>query len=104
MRVRYHSSDERVATVDECGTILGRAPGEATITAKAGAANSAATLRVVDNPASRLEVTAATSARTGDVVRFAAGALDARGTAVADPPVRWSVSGGDAVVFSTMSR
>jgi hypothetical protein len=53
-------------------------------------------LQVVPNRVARLEVRGASSTRTGDVIRFAVTAFDARGQRVTDAPVRWSVSGSGA--------
>jgi hypothetical protein len=99
-RIQYSSSDANVATVDATGAILGRAAGVATIVAEAGPAKGSATLHVVANPVARLEISGPATARAGDVVRFAARALDARGGAIAEPPVRWSVSGSGAEVYA----
>jgi hypothetical protein len=53
----------------------------------------------VPNNVARLEVSGPATARTGDVVRFSARALDANGSAVADAPVRWTVNGEAADVY-----
>jgi hypothetical protein len=97
--VRFQSSAPRVATVDASGAVVARAPGEATIVVEAGRGRAEVRIRVVPNSVARLEVTGPTTARTGDVIRFAAQGLDAQGRPVADPPVRWAVSGGGATIY-----
>ncbi len=98
-RVTYRSANERVATVDQAGVVVGRSEGTAVITAQAGAAHAETRIRVIANPVARLSITGETSARTGDVVRLSAAGLSAAGAAVANPPVRWSVSGAGAEVY-----
>ena len=54
-------------------------PGEVTITARAEGVEATFSLEVEDNPVAAVEVSGASRARTGDVVRFAAMSLDAAG-------------------------
>src|SRR6185503_922708 len=92
-RVVFRSSDERIATVDPSGVIQARAPGNATISASAGAARNTLAVTVIPNRVTRIEVTGGSTARTGDVVRFRATAYDASGQPINNVPVRWSASG-----------
>jgi hypothetical protein len=103
--IRFRSSNERVAVVREGGVVIGRAPGEATVTAEASTAERGdpvargeLRVRVVPTPVTRLEVEGTAGARAGDVIRLRARGLGVGGRAVADPPVRWSVSGPGAAV------
>ncbi len=91
--VSFSSSAPRVANVTADGRLAALAPGEATITARSGAAVSKLKLRVAPNTVARLtlEPTLKT-VKTGDVVRFRSRAQDAKGKALPDPLVRWSVS------------
>jgi hypothetical protein len=98
--ISFQSLDANVATVDAAGVVTGRAPGTARIVAAAGSARAEAAVRVVANPVTRLEVSGPATARTGDVVRFTARARDAQNRAVADAPVRWTVSGAGADVYA----
>jgi hypothetical protein len=98
--ISYRSSDERIATVDAAGVVIGRAEGAAVITARAGGAVGELRVRVVPNTVARLSVHGAASARTGDVVRLTAEGRTAADAAVAAPPVRWSVSGPGAAVWA----
>ncbi|HJR43890.1 MAG TPA: Ig-like domain-containing protein [Gemmatimonadaceae bacterium] len=98
--VTYRSSDERVATVAPGGTVTARAVGTATITAQAGPARGELRLRVGANPVTRLTVSGPARASTGDVVRLSAKGTGAGNREVANPPVRWSVSGVGASVYS----
>jgi hypothetical protein len=90
--VIFSSGSPRIASVTSDGRLTALAPGKATITARSGAAKSTLELRVVRNMVSRLTLDPATrKVRTGDVVRFKAQPLDARGKTLADLPVRWAV-------------
>jgi hypothetical protein len=91
--VSFSSSAPRVADVSADGRLVAVAPGEATITARSGAAASTFRLRVVPNAVARLTLEPAVkTVKTGDVVRLKPRAQDAKGKALADPLVRWSVS------------
>jgi hypothetical protein len=98
-RIDFLSLDTNVAAVDAAGVVTGRAPGTTRIVATAGNARGETTVRVTANPVARLEVSGPATARTGDVIRFTARALDAQNRSVADAPVRWTVSGGGADVY-----
>ncbi len=91
--VSFSSNAPRVATISSDGRLTALAPGQATITARSGAATRAFKLQVVPNPVARLTLMPALkNVRTGDVVRLKAQAQDAKGKVVADLPVRWAVS------------
>jgi hypothetical protein len=97
--VAWTSLTPAIARVDEAGVVTAVAPGTARLQARSGSATATAEVRVRANPVARLTVTPAVSrARTGDVVRLSARALGAGGAVVADPAVRWTVSGGAATV------
>jgi hypothetical protein len=92
--INWTSSNPRVATVDAGGVVTAVGPGKATITATSGAATNSISVSVVKNNLRGLLVTAATkSARTGDVVRFAA-----KGDPAGAVATRWSVSGIGATI------
>ena len=91
--VSFSSSAPRVASVTPDGRLTAVAPGQATITARSGAARAALSLQVVPNTAARLAVEPALkTVKTGDVVRFKAQAQNAKGRPIADLPVRWAVN------------
>ncbi|HEY8197793.1 MAG TPA: Ig-like domain-containing protein [Gemmatimonadales bacterium] len=91
--VSFSSSAPRVASVTPDGRLSALAPGQATITARSGAARSALSLQVVPNTATRLALEPALkTVKTGDVVRFKAQAQNAKGRPIADLPVRWAVN------------
>jgi uncharacterized protein YjdB len=92
--VNWSSDNPRVARVDAAGVVTGVAPGKATITATTGTATSTTTVSVVKNMLRSLSVAAgATTARTGDVIRFTA-----KGDPAGDFATRWSVSGNGATI------
>src|SRR6201988_640294 len=92
--VNWKSDNVQVATVDAGGVVTGVGPGKATITAKSGTASTTTTVTVVKNNLRSLLVSAgAKSARTGDVVRFAA-----KGDPASDITTRWTVSGNGATI------
>jgi hypothetical protein len=92
--IDWTSDNPQVATVVAGGVVTGLAPGKATLTATSGAAKATTSITVVKNNLRSLLVTAAAkSARTGDVVHFAAKS-DPAGNVAA----RWSVSGTGATI------
>jgi hypothetical protein len=96
--ITFASSNPRVATVTSDGRLNAVAAGQATITAKAGAATQALPIQVVANTISRLSLDPPSpTVHTGDVVRFTVQAADARGNRVTGFPVRWGVAGTGGV-------
>src|SRR6476661_9276518 len=92
--IDWASDNTRVATVAAGGVVTAVGPGKAIITATSGPATNSTTVTVVKNNLRSLFVTAATkSARTGDVVQFAA-----KGDQAGDVTTRWSVSGLGATI------
>jgi hypothetical protein len=88
-----------VALVDAAGAVTGVAPGRATVIASAEDVEATVTVEVVENPVQRLVLEPRTStARTGDVLRLQIEAEGADGQPVADPFVRWSVTGEGAAI------
>jgi hypothetical protein len=91
--VRFTSSSPRILEVTRDGRLVAKAAGVARITAAAGAARAERTIRVDANTIAMLDLApAATTVRTGDVVRFTATPRTARGQAVTGLPVRWAVA------------
>ena len=89
----WSTSDASVATVSEHGVLLLHGEGSATISASAESVRGEAAISVGANPAVRLEISADEGeVRTGDVVWFAARALDAEGNEVPDYPLQYGVS------------
>ncbi len=92
--INWSSDNAQVATVDAGGVVTAVGPGKATITATSGPASATTAVSVVNNNLRSLMVTAAAkSARTGDVVQFAA-----KGDPSNDFTARWSVSGIGATI------
>jgi hypothetical protein len=90
--VTWSSSDRRIADVSQRGEVTAVKPGAATIRATAEGMTGNFKVTVAANPARTILLTAtADSARTGDVVHFAAKALDAAGREVADYPIQYSL-------------
>jgi len=90
------SSDDRVATVDPSGVVTGRGEGSAIFAVQTGEVRSEVRIQVVNNRVARLTVNGPVVGRVGDVVRFRATAEDRRNLPVANPAVRWTVSGEGA--------
>jgi len=95
----FRSSAPAIATVDQAGVVTGRAPGSATLTATTGEASGTLRVEVIRNPVARLEVAGPAAGRTGDLLRMSARAFDRSGGLIADPPVRWVVSGAGASIY-----
>ena len=90
--VQMESSNPEVATVDRLHRIDAQAPGRVTLTARAEGHEATTTVEVLQNPVASLTLSGgADSARTGDVLDFAATARTEAGTAVGDAPIRYAV-------------
>ncbi len=97
--IAWTSDNANVATVDPAGVVIGMSPGTATLRAVSDGANATVAVNVVKSDAASITVEPRTSkARTGDVVRFKASAKGANGQAMANPFVRWDVSGEGAMI------
>jgi len=94
--ITWSSDKPAVAAVDAGGVVTGIAPGRATIKATSGTVSGTTTITVIRNTLRSMTIeSTATTARTGDVVRFTA-----KG-APADPfTARWAVSGSGATIYS----
>lgn len=89
--VRWSSSSPEVADVDPFGFVTARRPGEVTITAEVDGTRGTIGHVITPFPADALVIGGGrASARTGDVIQFAARATDAAGAPVEDLPVTWS--------------
>ena len=92
--INWTSDNPQVATVAAGGVVTGVGPGKATITASAGSGTATTSVTVVKNNLRNLSVVSgATTARTGDVIRF-----KAQGDPAGDFITRWSVSGSGATI------
>ncbi len=90
--VTYASSDESVARVDAAGRVYARGPGQANVTASAGAVRATVAVTVEEGDPGSVEVVPGeVRARTGDVIRF-----EARASTALYP--EWSVSGAGAQI------
>jgi hypothetical protein len=89
---QWSSSNRRVLEVNSRGEVTALRPGLAEVRAASGGLSGTLRVTVVANPARSLLLRASRdSARTGDVVRFTATALDAAGKPVPDYPIAYSV-------------
>ena len=94
--INWTSDNPQVATVAAGGVVTGVGPGKATITATSGSGTATTAVTVVKNNLRNLSVMGgATTARTGDVIRF-----KAQGDPAGDFSTRWSVSGNGATIDS----
>jgi len=93
----WTSENPSIASVDAAGMVHALKPGEARIRAAGDGRTAEISIRVSRNSVSGLEVSPATaSAKTGDVLHFAA--KDKRGTAIA-AEVLWSVENPGAEIL-----
>jgi len=98
--IHWKSKSEAIAEVDASGMVTALAPGTAAIQATAGRATREASVRVAADTIHKISVEpASTSAKTGDVVHFAAALQDVRGRAVTDILTSWSVSGPRGTIY-----
>lgn len=90
--VEWSSDRRRLATVDSRGFVHALAPGAVTVTASAEGVEGTFSFQVEENPVEAVEVSGASRARTGDVVRFSILARDGAGTEVQGAPTAFSVT------------
>ncbi|MCC7131008.1 MAG: Ig-like domain-containing protein [Gemmatimonadales bacterium] len=96
--VRWTSDNSRVVEVSASGRVTGRAPGTATITARAGSVQSTVAVTVVASTLRSLTLgPVPAKARTGDVLRLAAVAQTATGP-LANPRPEWSATPAGATI------
>ncbi len=99
--VQWASDNSDIATVDRAGLVTGIKSGKATLRATAEKASETIAIEVIPDPVRSLAVEPRSStARTGDVIRFAARAVDESGAVMKKVPVRWAVSGAGAMIES----
>jgi hypothetical protein len=95
----WTSSAPGVVRVSGDGLVTAVRPGEATITVATGSARSAIPLRVTASAVTSLDLQPASArVRTGDVVRVAPLAKDARGRTIAGLSPTWTMAGGDGLI------
>jgi plastocyanin len=98
--IRWKSKSPSIAKVDDSGMLTGLAPGTAAIEATAGPATGQASVRVVADTVQKITVDPrTTSAKTGDVVHFAATPQNAKGAPVKDILTSWSVNGPRGAIY-----
>jgi hypothetical protein len=89
--VTWRSSAPNTLSISAEGTLVGRAPGRATITATAGAASATFDVNVVAGNLTSLTIEpGVASARTGDVIPFRVEARDGSGRPIPDLTPVWS--------------
>jgi hypothetical protein len=99
--IEWTSDNSGIATVDSAGLVTGIKPGKAMLLAKTGQASEKIALEVVPDPVRSLAIEPrSATGRTGDVIHFAAHAVDESGAALKKVPVRWAVSGAGAMIES----
>ncbi|MEO8620864.1 MAG: Ig-like domain-containing protein [bacterium] len=97
--ISWKSSNPAVASVSAAGLVTAAGPGSANLTASAGGISNQRAIQVVGGPVSSMTLTPATvEARTGDVIRLAVTAKDARGKAIDGLTPTWSFSPGHGVM------
>ncbi|MEO1051633.1 MAG: hypothetical protein AAFX87_13475 [Bacteroidota bacterium] len=93
-RLEYTSSNSQVITADVFGNFKAVKTGKAAIIAKVEGIEGRVNIKVIDNPVVKMELTSNTSeARTGDVIRFSAKAMDKKGNEVKDAPLAFAFQG-----------
>ena len=94
-RIAWTSSAPAVAQVSGAGVITAMRAGRATITAQVGGVSQTLPVEVVASAGTTVEVVpGATSARTGDVIRFTAVVRDGAGREIPGLTPTWMVSPG----------
>ena len=97
--VTWLSDRAAILAVDADGRLSARAPGRATITARAGSATRSFAVAVAPNPVASVALSPArAAARTGDVLHLAFTARDRNGAAVADARPEFTLTPGSALI------
>jgi hypothetical protein len=98
--IKWTSKTPAIAKVDAAGMITGVAPGIATVVATADHQSAETKVTVVADTLHSLAISPdAGKTKTGDVVRFAAKADDAKGAAVKNVATSWTVNGPRATIY-----
>jgi len=86
-----YSVNHNRASVSEFGMIEAKQTGTVTLTVRAESVTTQKTINIAENPVTAVQITnETTQARTGDVIRVNAKALNSRGSEVADAPIDYS--------------
>jgi plastocyanin len=97
--VAWSSDRPAIVSVSNQGTVTAKAPGRATVTARAGQATRSWAISVAANPIRTLALSPASSTvKTGDVIQFTLDAKDATGRSVSGVIPQWLVSTGSALI------
>jgi len=117
-RAKWTTSDDRVATVSPSGMVVGRAPGEAEITATVGPLSASTTVTIAAARVAKVELEAETTQLpVGGTTQLRAVVTDVLGKPMPDAPLFWfaatpnvatvdaagtvtAVAGGDAIVMA----
>jgi hypothetical protein len=100
--VSWSSDAPSVVSVSTLGKLTAKAPGRATITARAGQATRSWPITVVTNPVTAVALSPdVVNARTGEVVHFAFQARGAGGRVVQDVLPEWFISPGSGEIDHT---
>src|SRR5688572_7934123 len=98
-RLSWRTPAAGVARVSGAGIVTAVAPGRATVTARAGSVSQTIPVEVSSSAVSSVEVVpGATSARTGDVIRFNVVVKDRAGREIAGLTPTWLVSPGGGLI------
>jgi hypothetical protein len=97
--INWRSSAPNVVRAGADGRLTAVAPGTAAITATAGSVSAAIPVTVAASTVSAFEITpSTTTARTGDVIRFAFAAKGANGQSIAGVAPSWSFAPGHGTI------
>jgi hypothetical protein len=100
-RVSWTTSNAAVATVNSAGLVTAVSAGSANVVASVGSVSRQRAVQVVAGPVASLALTpSVVEGRTGEVIRFAIDAKDARGKAIGGLTPTWSFSPGHGVIES----
>ncbi len=98
-RLSWQSNNPAVATVDQTGQVTGLLAGKATIFVRADGISNSLNIEVVNSDVHSVTLQPAlATARTGEVIHFAADTKTAEGAIAKFAKVRWSVNGEGAFI------
>ena len=90
--VRWSTSDRSIATVDRWGAVTAHRPGRVSVFAEVDGTRGEVPYEIAEFTATRLDISAPSDIRTGDVIPVDAVAMNGSGARVRDLPITWSVT------------
>jgi uncharacterized protein YjdB len=102
-QVTWSSSEPAVASVDPSGRIRAYSAGSTLIIARSGSESAIGSLKVLPAAVASVRVDGSRALKVGDTLGLGAQALDPRGVALSDRPIRWTSSNTEVAPIDSVS-